>query len=200
MELFAEREVSYTRCSFIILNNLRSLGPEDVAYLASQDCLVIPTGETLDHFLEMYFLHVHPLLPMVNEGNFWKLYCHGPCEDTDKVPLVLFQAILFAASSVGLTYSSSKRKADKNSLYRKKLSNTWDFRTLGQQGQLSTKEQRYAAFCSRSFNSNMLIHFSLALVQLGNRVFTDSAGTNSSSVVLLGSRPLGRARRPVRLY
>ncbi|KAK7223212.1 hypothetical protein V2G26_011215 [Clonostachys chloroleuca] len=99
MELFAEREVSYTRCSFIILNNLRSLGPEDVAYLASQDCLVIPTGETLDHFLEMYFLHVHPLLPMVNEGNFWKLYCHGPCEDTDKVPLVLFQAILFAASS-----------------------------------------------------------------------------------------------------
>ncbi|CAG9989424.1 unnamed protein product [Clonostachys byssicola] len=99
MELFAEREVSYTRYPFIILNNLRSLGPEDVAYLASQDCLVIPTGETLDHFLEMYFLHVHPLLPMINEGNFWKLYCHGPCEETDKVPLVLFQAILFAASS-----------------------------------------------------------------------------------------------------
>ncbi|CAG9951570.1 unnamed protein product, partial [Clonostachys rosea f. rosea IK726] len=99
MELFAEREVSYTRYPFIILNNLRSLGPEDVAYLASQDCLVIPTGETLDHFLEMYFLHVHPLLPMINEGNFWKLYCHGPCNETDKIPLVLFQAILFAASS-----------------------------------------------------------------------------------------------------
>ncbi|CAH0056169.1 unnamed protein product [Clonostachys solani] len=99
MELFAEREVSYTRYSFIILNNLRNLGPEDVAYLASQDCLVIPTGETLDHFLEIYFLHVHPLLPMINEGNFWKLYCHGPCDETDKIPLVLFQAILFAASS-----------------------------------------------------------------------------------------------------
>lgn len=121
MELFAEREVSYTRYPFIILNNLRSLGPEDVAYLASQDCLVIPTGETLDHFLEMYFLHVHPLLPMINEGNFWKLYCHGPCNETDKIPLVLFQAILFAASSVSLTYSASKRRADNNSLHRKKL-------------------------------------------------------------------------------
>ncbi|VUC24966.1 unnamed protein product [Clonostachys rosea] len=99
MKLFAEREVSYTRYPFVIMNNLRNLGPEDVAYLASQDCLIIPTGETLEHFLEMYFLHVHPLLPMINEGDFWKLYCHGTCDEAEKIPLVLFQAILFAASS-----------------------------------------------------------------------------------------------------
>lgn len=53
----------------------------------------------MDEFLQQYFLHVHPLLPLVNEGDFWGIYCQIPSGNAhnERVSLLVFQAILFAS-------------------------------------------------------------------------------------------------------
>lgn len=60
----------------------------------------MPIRPLLDEFVQQYFLHVHPILPVVNEGDFWDLYDgdgrHSPKEP---ITLLLFQAMLFAAST-----------------------------------------------------------------------------------------------------
>lgn len=59
----------------------------------------MPTRAILDEFLQQYFLHVHPLLPLVNEGDFWDLYCQNPnsSSPTERISLLLFQSIMFAS-------------------------------------------------------------------------------------------------------
>jgi hypothetical protein len=51
----------------------------------------------LNEFIREYFLHVHPNLPVINEADFWDTYTNNRREP---VPLILFQAMLFAACSV----------------------------------------------------------------------------------------------------
>lgn len=59
----------------------------------------MPTRNLLDEFLQQYFLHVHPLLPILNEGGFWDLYCHSPNSGMpdERMSLLVFQSILFAS-------------------------------------------------------------------------------------------------------
>lgn len=76
-----------------------NLPPQDVNFLEQQGCLRVPTRAILDEFLQQYFLHVHPLLPLVNEGDIWDLYCLNPngSSPTERISLLLFQSILFAS-------------------------------------------------------------------------------------------------------
>ncbi|KAK7421685.1 hypothetical protein QQZ08_009859 [Neonectria magnoliae] len=92
-------DVVYFYYPFLTMGNLPNIPPQDVNFLELQGCLRVPTRTMLDEFLQQYFLHVHPLLPLINEGDFWDLYCnsantHMP---TERMPLLLFQAILFAS-------------------------------------------------------------------------------------------------------
>lgn len=74
---------------------------EDIQYLESRDCLRVPSKPILDEFIRLYFLYVHPMLPLVNEADFWRMYEASP-EDSSgqQISLLLLQAMMFASSTV----------------------------------------------------------------------------------------------------
>ncbi|KAK6215270.1 fungal specific transcription factor domain-containing protein [Colletotrichum tabaci] len=92
-------DVTYSFYPFLSLGNLHGIPPQDVNYLELQGCLRIPTRTILDEFVQQYFLHVHPLLPMLNEGDFWDVYCLNPngYVPNEKLSLLVFQAMLFSS-------------------------------------------------------------------------------------------------------
>ncbi|KAI1413261.1 fungal-specific transcription factor domain-containing protein [Hypoxylon sp. FL1857] len=91
-------DVTYSYYPFITIGNLHNIMPQDVNYLESQGCLRVPTRAILDEFVQQYFLHIHPIMPILNEGDFWDMYCNQTSsEPTEKVTLVFFQALLFSS-------------------------------------------------------------------------------------------------------
>lgn len=95
-------DVLYSYYPFLTISNLPNIPPQDVNFLESQGCLRVPTRLLLDEFLQQYFLHVHPLLPLINEGEFWTMYYHDGANDTNgqsnhRLSLLVCQAILFAS-------------------------------------------------------------------------------------------------------
>lgn len=96
-----DADITYSYYPFLAVTNLQNVMPQDVNYLESQGCFRIPTRAILDEFVQQYFLHVHPLLPFINEGDFWDLYCHQGSEGTgEKMSLLVFQAMLFSCCNV----------------------------------------------------------------------------------------------------
>ncbi|KAG7040727.1 fungal specific transcription factor domain-containing protein [Colletotrichum scovillei] len=89
---------SYAYYQFLVLTNLSSMPPQDYRFLEQQGCLHIPTPTILDGFVRHYFLYVHPILPIIDEGAFWDVYYQRPksqpCDD--KISLLLFQSMLFS--------------------------------------------------------------------------------------------------------
>ncbi|KPM38667.1 hypothetical protein AK830_g7894 [Neonectria ditissima] len=80
---------------------VHSLSPEDLDYLYKQGCFVVPQRNILNEFIQQYFLHIHPMLPMLNEADFWALY-HPQHSDTasgERMPLIVLQGILFSSCS-----------------------------------------------------------------------------------------------------
>ncbi|KAJ0420504.1 fungal-specific transcription factor domain-containing protein [Aspergillus carlsbadensis] len=93
-------EVTYHYYPFIMATELRRIPPQDLHFLDLQGCLLVPTQPLLDEFIKQYFLHVHPVLPLINEGDFWELYDLNSRPSPDKcIPLLVLQAMLFAASA-----------------------------------------------------------------------------------------------------
>ncbi|KAI0126393.1 fungal-specific transcription factor [Xylariales sp. AK1849] len=93
-----DADITYSYYPFLNVTNLHNIMPQDVNYLESQGCLRVPTREILDEFVQQYFLHVHPMLPMINEGDFWDMYGHfGYGGSGDKMSLLVFQSMLFAS-------------------------------------------------------------------------------------------------------
>ncbi|KAK8072040.1 hypothetical protein PG996_005388 [Apiospora saccharicola] len=91
-------DITYSYYPFLSINNLHNLLPQDVNYLESQGCLRVPTPETLDEFARQYFLHVHPLMPVINEGDFWDMYGqYGFGGSGERMSLLVFQSMLFVA-------------------------------------------------------------------------------------------------------
>ncbi|KAF7563252.1 hypothetical protein G7046_g887 [Stylonectria norvegica] len=92
-------DVVYSYYPFLTMGNLPNIPPQDVNFLELQGCLRVPTRALLDEFLQQYFLHVHPLLPLLNEGDFWDIYCHNTSTGmpTERMSLFVFQAVLFAS-------------------------------------------------------------------------------------------------------
>jgi hypothetical protein len=94
---------------FIKLGSISKIDPHDVNFLETQGCFRVPTRPILDEFIREYFLHIHPILPIINEETFWEIY-----EDYDsnlrgvsRISLLVFHAMLFASSSVSTEYQSS---------------------------------------------------------------------------------------------
>lgn len=91
-------EISFYYYPFLRIANLHQLSQHDAVYLESQGCFKIPTRPFLDEIVRQYFLHIHPFLPLLNEGDFWKLYYydpHYPPEET--ISVFLLQAMIFAS-------------------------------------------------------------------------------------------------------
>uniref|UniRef100_A0A8H7N7F7 Zn(2)-C6 fungal-type domain-containing protein n=1 Tax=Bionectria ochroleuca TaxID=29856 RepID=A0A8H7N7F7_BIOOC len=92
-------DIVYSYYPFISASNIANIPPQDVNFLELQGCLRVPIRPLLDEFLQQYFLHVHPMLPLVNEGDFWDLYSQNPKSTSpdDRLSLLLLQTILFAS-------------------------------------------------------------------------------------------------------
>lgn len=87
---------------FIRLPDLSKMPSEDIDCLSLQGCLQLPPRLILDEFVRQYFLHVHPIMPLLDEAHFWDIYCDrlGDGPDIERIPMVLFQAMLFVSCSV----------------------------------------------------------------------------------------------------
>ncbi|KAL4968581.1 Zn(II)2Cys6 transcription factor [Aspergillus stella-maris] len=69
----------------------------NLTFVKSQMALRVPI-QVLDVFTKHYFLYVHPCLPVVDETVFWRKY-RSVDASAGKISTLLFQAMLFAASS-----------------------------------------------------------------------------------------------------
>ncbi|KAL5600654.1 hypothetical protein FOVSG1_008466 [Fusarium oxysporum f. sp. vasinfectum] len=71
----------------------------DAVSLGSEGCFDIPVEPVMRRFISHYFLYVHPLLPMLDEGDFWDLQSDSnPANYRNNCPdILLLQAMLFAA-------------------------------------------------------------------------------------------------------
>lgn len=99
----ADASVLYCHYTYLTVANLSRMPPQDVSFLDTQGCLRVPARPTLDDFVEKYFKYVHPLLPLLNEGEFWDMYhCRnsGSPASSNTMSLLVFQALLFASCHV----------------------------------------------------------------------------------------------------
>ncbi|OQE25661.1 hypothetical protein PENFLA_c008G01993 [Penicillium flavigenum] len=85
--------VPYTEYAFI---ELLSLPSEDVAYLSSNDCLALPGSGALDEFIQVYFRRIHPLVPVLDEAEFWRIYQKNQSTGP-KISLLVLQSLLVAS-------------------------------------------------------------------------------------------------------
>jgi hypothetical protein len=103
-DLMFNTSVTFSYYPFLKLGGLTKLQPDDVRYLEMKGCLHVPSRPSLDKFIRQYFLHVHPCMPILDEGEFWDMYSSagGETNKTYGIPLLVFQAMLFTASTVGI--------------------------------------------------------------------------------------------------
>jgi hypothetical protein len=97
-----DTDVIFSFYPFLELNIQSHMFPQDVNFLEQQACFRVPTRPALDELIRQYFLHVHPSLPMIDEGAFWEMYTYRgviPAE-RPRISLFVFQAMAFAASGV----------------------------------------------------------------------------------------------------
>ncbi|KAF5640803.1 fungal specific transcription factor factor domain protein [Fusarium sp. NRRL 52700] len=92
--------VHFSNYSFITIGNAAALSQEDIQFLNVKGCFNLPPKVILDEFVRLYFLHVHPFLPFLDEGNFWDVYCSRV--SSPKIPFLLIQAMIFATSAFTL--------------------------------------------------------------------------------------------------
>jgi hypothetical protein len=98
--------VPFSYYPFLTLKTMRHKSPEDISYLERNFCLRVPTPRILDIFMNCYFLHIHPHLPLLDEAEFWPMFAQDSSEDAlssdeterNTISLFVFQAMLFAAS------------------------------------------------------------------------------------------------------
>ncbi|KJR86024.1 uncharacterized protein SPSK_08559 [Sporothrix schenckii 1099-18] len=93
--------VIFSRYPFLSSKTLWKLDHEDDALLLEQrGCLHVPKKPILDELMKKYFLHVHPLVPLLNENDFWSIYNSPTPQSTPfgQISLFVFQAMLFSVT------------------------------------------------------------------------------------------------------
>ncbi|KAF5646965.1 cutinase transcription factor 1 beta [Fusarium tjaetaba] len=116
----ARVEITFAYYPFLYINNLSSLHPDDLNYLDSQGCFKLPESSCLDHLVRAFFQHAHPILPVVNEAEFWSIYDPLTSGDkTGRIPVILLSAMLFVACKYvdctvlqGMQYSTAHEAQD----------------------------------------------------------------------------------------
>lgn len=87
---------------FIKTADLTHLSSLDVQFMQHHRCFDLPSKQLLNEFVRLFFLHIHPTLPVMDESAFWALYTN---HQSDKISLLVFQSIMFAASTVSNTHT-----------------------------------------------------------------------------------------------
>lgn len=94
---------NYLSFQFLELRGLPFLPRENVTSLRAKGCLKVPDRAATDDFMKQYFLHVHPIVPVLDEAEFWSTYAEPgrhSSPDLRKLSLFVFQAMLFASCPV----------------------------------------------------------------------------------------------------
>ncbi|KAJ9131606.1 C6 zinc finger domain containing protein [Pleurostoma richardsiae] len=91
--------VLFSCYSFVEADGMWRLSPQDASFLENRGCFHLPAKPALDEFVTQYFRHVHPVLPLLNELEFWTMYLvpRPPSDAQARLSLFLFQAILFVS-------------------------------------------------------------------------------------------------------
>ncbi|KAL2670134.1 hypothetical protein Neosp_015015 [[Neocosmospora] mangrovei] len=84
--------------SFLQAPDTKSLLPQDLAFLTSQGCFIVPHRAALDEFMQQYFLHVHPMLPILNEKDHWQAYNSQDSQGQGGMSILVLQGLLFVSS------------------------------------------------------------------------------------------------------
>lgn len=101
-------DVIYSYYPFIQPDAIHQLMIEDIQYLETLGCYRVPSRPSLDVFVKAYFRYIHPLLPILDEGNFWRAYSGTTSIQTSKISIFVFQAMLFAACSVCIYHTGGE--------------------------------------------------------------------------------------------
>ena len=88
---------------FLEAGPLSHIPPEDFTFLEHKGCFHLPSRTILDEFIREYFLHVHPVLPILDERQFWDVYL-ADGRGHKRMSLFLFRAMLFVSCSVRRLY------------------------------------------------------------------------------------------------
>ncbi|KAG8668177.1 hypothetical protein FPOAC2_10063 [Fusarium poae] len=98
---YTQFEVVYSTQSFLTLKDVQRLPEEDVDFLRHSRCFHLPSRNVQEEFIYQYFLYLHPYYPLINEKDFWDMYLDRDTAGATKktMPLLVFQAMLFSASS-----------------------------------------------------------------------------------------------------
>ncbi|ETR99383.1 hypothetical protein M419DRAFT_37839 [Trichoderma reesei RUT C-30] len=80
---------------FIRPPDLLHVSALDIRFMQLNGCFDLPSMPILNEFIRIYFLHVHPIIPLLDEGEFWDSYS---CANEKRISLLVFQAIIFAAT------------------------------------------------------------------------------------------------------
>ncbi|KAH6715892.1 hypothetical protein BKA61DRAFT_733726 [Leptodontidium sp. MPI-SDFR-AT-0119] len=94
-------DMIYSYFDFIEAETFSHIAPEDFKFLEFKGCFHLPARPVLDDLVREYFLHVHPVLPVIDERSFWEMYF--PRENNrrrsggQKIPLFVFRAMLFVS-------------------------------------------------------------------------------------------------------
>lgn len=108
--------------AFLQVPDTKDLLPQDAAFLVSQGCFIVPQRAALDDFLRQYFLHVHPMLPILNEKDFWLSYNSVDSDVDYQMPMLVLQGLLFISSGVRYSSMGPVTQLTVGSLYRQKQS------------------------------------------------------------------------------
>lgn len=104
----AVKSTCHPTYSFLRNPDLHGILAQDLSFLVSQGCFMVPQRSVLDEFMRQYFRHVHPMLPLLNEADVWKSYkSQGQgCSEEEKISILVLQGILFTSCGVSSTLPS----------------------------------------------------------------------------------------------
>lgn len=98
--------VRYTNYSFVDLHVAPESSTGLDSYMEAMHCFELPEPTILDEFVRQYFLHVHPNLPLLDEGEFMETYRRGTSagvQNQGGISLFVLQGMLYATSTVRAT-------------------------------------------------------------------------------------------------
>ncbi|KAL7784343.1 fungal-specific transcription factor domain-containing protein [Trichoderma ceciliae] len=88
------RYSSHDTLPFIRTPELGHVSALDIRFMQLNGCFDLPPMPILNEFVRIYFLHLHPIVPLLDEGDFWDSFS---CTNGEKISLLVFQTIIFAA-------------------------------------------------------------------------------------------------------
>lgn len=145
-----EKSIHFSAYPFMQYPSFVGTGTAGALHLASEGCFSVPVKGILDEFLEKYFVHLHPMLPLLNERKFWDIYAirfHGDQKNGNAISLLLLQAMLFVSCPVSTVRTVLEidhlTNETRGSSFARNQSNSWDSITESRQVARSILKQRY---------------------------------------------------------